>query len=292
MKFKMEEKIEVVITLSKKQKEEIYQLLEDCKRKDFTELDFFMEQEWNELLDCPCFFLFYREKQLLCAVSAFIVKREAEISAVTRFEDRRKGLFSKVMKETLQVLTKHGIKKVSFRIEDDNDKAKQILEHWKYSKIQMDCFMILLPKKGEKENKEEVRCFTPFEIKEKKQELVEIHCSAFGGTNMESEWIFEENFSEGIELWGYWIENQVIGLCFVSTIEQGYYLSAISICKREQGKGYGKRFLKELLRQLWKQEKKTVFLQVSGENTVAMNLYEKLGFSVKQRLLTYQMIFK
>ena len=32
----MEEKIEVVITLSKKQKEEIYQLLEDCKRKDFT----------------------------------------------------------------------------------------------------------------------------------------------------------------------------------------------------------------------------------------------------------------
>ena len=57
----MEEGIQIKAALSKRQKQEIEQLLKEYERKDQGKPDFFMEQEWNEVLDCPCFFLLYKK---------------------------------------------------------------------------------------------------------------------------------------------------------------------------------------------------------------------------------------
>lgn len=140
-----------------------------------------------------------------------------------------------------------------------------------------------------KGNQAEIRCLLDSEVTERKQEFFSVHSSAFGCSKAETEWIFESSFSEGMKLWGYWIEGRLIGICFVSITEQTYFLSAVSIGKEEQRKGYGEDFLKKLLCHLWKQDRKAVFLQVSGENRAAVRLYRKLGFSVRQQLTTYRM---
>lgn len=354
----MDERIDCLVRLSETQELELAELLDDCERKDRKRIDFFMESEWNEVVDCPCFFLLYIEKQLVGAVSAFIMEGEAELSALIRFDRRRKGLLSKVMEKVFLVLAMYRIRTVIFRIEDRNDVARQVLEHWDFRKVQTDCLMVLLPDEGggneiyreerpccrdqgentgekgneiykgerrrsggeideirkskayedrERANKGDckknrdsekkrdsegiIKCLDDLEIAGMKRELAGVFASAFGWLEADSEWIFKSNFSEGMKLWGYWIGNRVIGLCFVSVTEQGYFLSGVSIRKEEQRKGYGECFLKMLLQWLWEQERKAVFLQVSGENTVAIRLYRKLGFSVRQQLITYKIEF-
>ena len=232
----MEEGIQIKAALSKRQKQEIEQLLKEYERKDQGKPDFFMEQEWNEVLDCPCFFLLYKKGQLVCAVSAFLVEREAEISAVTRKECQRKGLFAEVLREGIAVLKKYGFQRISFRVFDWNHTALQILEHWKYKMIKTDCLMALPAEKIEdwqplEKGRGKTTVLGDLEIAEKKQMLIEVHASAFGCLKAEAEWILKNSFSDEIKLWGYWINNQVIGLCFVSESEQEYFLSGVSICK-------------------------------------------------------------
>lgn len=314
MEEKMEEKIEerteerikTAKLLSEKQKNEITLLLDDCKEKDGQKIDFFIEQEWNEIPDCPCFFLLYEGEGLNCAVSVFLAGGEAELSAVTRYEKRRKGFLTRVLKEVFRALEPYGIKTVLFRINAENTTAKSVLEHWMAEKLRTDCLMALSASENpcEKQNEniknekkkdtisEKVKCLSSSEISKKKRELLRLHTSAFEGTAEDLEQILENSFSEGILIWEYQIDNKTAGMCFVSESEGRYFLSAVSIHKAKLHKGYGYRFLLLLLEQLWKKEKKPVFLQVTKENTAAVKLYEKLGFSVQQQLITYLVFAK
>lgn len=303
----MKERTEIIKSLSEKQKNEIALLLEDCEKKDNRKIDFFTEQEWNEIPDCPCFFLAYEGEQLICAVSVFLAGGEAELSAVTRFEKRRRGIFTKVLRKVFGILEPYGIEAVIFRIDAENREAKQILEHWKAKKIQTDCLMALMPEEeksfhnrkeemedgnGGENNRterisEQIKCLNQTELIKKKRVLAELHASAFQSAAEDSEWIFDSSLAEGMQLWEYQADNRTIGMCFVLDSKREYFLSAVSIDKAKQHKGYGCRFLTLLLKQLWDKEKKTVCVQVAGENTAAIGLYEKLGFSMQQQLTGY-----
>ncbi len=301
-KKKGEEEVEIEIQLSDRQKKELKQLLAECEDRDQRKQDFFMEQEWNERADCPCFFLLYkkeenRKRSLVCAVSAFIIEEEAELSAVTQAERRGEGLFSKLLDIACSVLAEHRIKQVSIRIKEENKIGRQILKHWGWRKGQTDCLMVLLPEQIEKlqqiqgyisqEPKRTIKYLKEDEITENWDKLVEVHASAFGYLQKESEWIVENYVSEGMKLWGYWAGDKIIGICFTMETEQDYFLSAVSIRKEEQQKGHGEWFLQKVLIELWKQRKGNVFLQVFRENNRAVRLYQKLGFSFKERLDTY-----
>lgn len=312
----MEEKIETANLLSEKQKNDINLLIDTCKETDHQKIDFFVEQEWNEIPECPCFFLLYEGEILICAVSVFLAGGEAEVSAVTHFEKRRKGFLTKVLKKVFEVLEPYGMKTVLFRINAENTTAKSVLEHWMAEKLQTDCLMILTTdenpyekqreriekkkkiEKGEKKEQtkepisEKINCLNNSEILKKKKTLLQFHSSAFEGTAEDFEWILENSFSEGIQIWEYQIDNKTVGMCFVSESENRYFLSAVSIHKAKQHKGYGYRFLLLLFEQLWKRSKKPVFLQVTKENTAAIKLYEKLGFSIQQQLVTYLVFAK
>lgn len=291
------EKIEIEVQLSDRQKGEIEKLLMECENKEQKKLDFFMEQEWNERSDCPCFFLLYikeeKKIELVCVVSAFIIEGEAELSAVTQIEKRGKGLFSRLLHIVFSVLVDYGVYGVSIRIEDKNNRGREILEHWGWKKGETDCLMVLLPEQierlqqFEKKEKREIKCLEDIAVVENWKELIEVHASAFGCLWKESEWTFKNNFSEGMKLWTYWIEGRVVGVCFVMETEQSYFLSAVSIQKEQQHQGHGEWFLQSVLIQLWKQKKKEVLLQIFGENYVAIQLYQKLGFSFRQKLDTY-----
>ena len=53
-----------------------------------------------------------------------------------------------------------------------------------------------------------------------------------------------------------------------------------------RGKGYGKAFFLQVLKSL-QENTSTVTLQVSGNNTVALNLYKKTGFRITETLSYY-----
>ncbi|MCT4583289.1 MAG: GNAT family N-acetyltransferase [Peptostreptococcaceae bacterium] len=77
-------------------------------------------------------------------------------------------------------------------------------------------------------------------------------------------------------------DNKKIGFLHLKKDEDKLYIDTFAIKKEEQGKGYGKRVLKDMLTIVKEKEFKTVSLDVMNDNKRAMNLYEKLGFENKK----------
>jgi ribosomal protein S18 acetylase RimI-like enzyme len=80
------------------------------------------------------------------------------------------------------------------------------------------------------------------------------------------------------------MENQNIIGCGYGIIENGYVgLFDIVVKKEFRGKGYGREIVEAILLRATENGINKAYLQVTWDNTVALNLYEKLGFIEKYR---------
>ena len=70
----------------------------------------------------------------------------------------------------------------------------------------------------------------------------------------------------------------ILGYAFFSVIGTDSHLLNITVSKRYQGKGYGKKILKKVLLQSKVLGASIVFLEVRVSNHKAINFYEKFGF--------------
>lgn len=78
-----------------------------------------------------------------------------------------------------------------------------------------------------------------------------------------------------------------IGTCGVYLGEKSDTIFDLAICAKEQGKGYGRALLEEVLSGLEKSQK-DIILQVSTKSEAAFYLYQKLGFQIEQQLVFYE----
>ncbi len=81
-------------------------------------------------------------------------------------------------------------------------------------------------------------------------------------------------------------QDREIGVCFITPLGGGVYFYGMEIRAPFRGKGYGKAFFLQVLKSL-QENTSTVTLQVSGNNTVALNLYKKTGFRITETLSYY-----
>ncbi|WXR62185.1 GNAT family N-acetyltransferase [Peptostreptococcaceae bacterium AGR-M142] len=73
-----------------------------------------------------------------------------------------------------------------------------------------------------------------------------------------------------------------IGFLHLKKDEDKLYIDTFAIKKEEQGKGYGKRVLKDMLTRVREKEFKKVSLDVMDDNKRAISLYGKIGFENKK----------
>ena len=82
------------------------------------------------------------------------------------------------------------------------------------------------------------------------------------------------------------IHKKEAGVCSIMNSGPSVYLWGLEIRSRFRGKGYGKAFFLQVLKKL-EQKAPSVLLQVSGDNTAALNLYKKTGFRIVETLSYY-----
>lgn len=83
------------------------------------------------------------------------------------------------------------------------------------------------------------------------------------------------------------IDKKIIGTCGAYIGTKSNTIFDIAICQSEQGKGYGRLLLAELLSKL-NHPSKDIILQVSTKSEAAFHLYEEYGFDIEQRLFFYE----
>ena len=77
-------------------------------------------------------------------------------------------------------------------------------------------------------------------------------------------------------IYDYYDNNIYIGRFVLETINDYHILWKVNIFENFRGKGYGKKMMFEILENF----KKDFYLYVRTDNKIAINLYEKLGFTL------------
>lgn len=79
-----------------------------------------------------------------------------------------------------------------------------------------------------------------------------------------------------------YIHNLLVGSLRVKHIDNSYVIREVYIIPEKRGLGYGKILVMKLLEFL-KKKKLPIYLYVDPKNTVAIQLYKKLGFKLLKK---------
>jgi len=124
-----------------------------------------------------------------------------------------------------------------------------------------------------------------FEKADKKQidKIVEIELKSFykwTESKGKEEKNVKELFDEGKKAFLIKQRNAIIGYLFYQIKSKYFHLEVVSLEKKYQGKGLGKKILKELIEKAKKEKCKGMFLEVWAKNFPAIGLYNKFKFVV------------
>ena len=90
---------------------------------------------------------------------------------------------------------------------------------------------------------------------------------------------FQNCFDGGYHCFVGCIGEQIVAFGILSCAVREAHIQNIAVCPDFQGAGFGRELLSLLLDEAKELGAKTVFLEVSVENSVALNLYLSYGFS-------------
>ncbi len=115
------------------------------------------------------------------------------------------------------------------------------------------------------------------------ESLKELITTAFDDTVLP---VLEQNLVDPKrEIWLLQNEQQLLATATLVTEEQELWITAFAVHPQHQGKGYGKKLLKECRKLAHKRHLRTVYLDVETTNQ-ALHLYEKSGF-VRVQTVSY-----
>lgn len=240
----------------------------------------FLSNEINFNQEIDCFYLLYDGDRLKSFLSLFIpMQNEAEVSAYTLPQFRRKGYFHTLFEKAAQELKKYGIASILFVQEPSGRAASEILKTYgaglSHSEYRMAYECDDCPKSGSNLRMEPA-------AQDHLAEMAALDAHLFDGSYDESLSLLAKSLESGdvksyCAFWG----DKLVGLCSASFQDDGVTIYGIGISPEFQGKGYGREMLNLLLERILAENPGEISLEVSSTNATAYQLYLTNGFHVK-----------
>ncbi|MEG0691650.1 MAG: GNAT family N-acetyltransferase, partial [Oscillospiraceae bacterium] len=262
-----------------------------CNSHDGIVSTLFLSNDFNFDKNMKSFFLLYAEKKLVSFLTLFCPsKQEAELSAMTLPDSRRKGYFNQLLSCAKEELNRFNLDNILFVHNPKSMDAKNILDklattlefseyimHYQGPEVAYNSDMLTLVEVGDESDKDSI---------------VTIFTSAFDGESEEESihW-FECNFaSKTSQIYKAMVNEKSVGTLCVNYERDPVSIFGVCVCKEEQGKGYGKEMFLSILSKLTK-ENRRIHLDVNSSNNIAFTMYQKYGFTVTAQSDYYRYIF-
>ncbi|GEB76061.1 GNAT family N-acetyltransferase [Sporolactobacillus inulinus] len=273
-------------------KKEIRALEKRCTQADnvtsLTDLDdsLNVHKEMNHT------FLCYEDKRLIAFCHLFIpTDAEAELSARTDPEFRRKGYFSALLKRTLEEVKHFHIPDILL-VGQPGVFAASLLDHLGAS-YDFSEYVMSLDRAAYHPPKTDLQLEVKQQTLRELERLIEISVSSFGDNRKEARKLIEMALlAPHREGYMAVFKNQIIGICYARFDENEAFLFGLGIDSAFQGKGLGKTFLVHLLDRLFSRAVHTVKLDVDSRNRAALNIYQDAGFAPIDTVNYYRMHVK
>lgn len=267
---------------SEEEIKEIRQLESICKEYDKLTGEIFLDSSLNFNSDIKSLFLVYEDNKLISLLLMFIpTQDEAEISAFTIPEYRRRGFFKALLAKAINELKKYEVPDILFVCEPQSLDGKAVIE-----KLEANYDFTEYSLKYNKLNAKPDQYFNKIELYkptlQDSKTLIHLSQQIFNDSYENAESMimkeFESKFRQqylGV------INGEFIGIGGISFEQDGAYIFGFGIIPKYQGKGFGKAMLKLMLKSLVEQNIEKIMIDVNSENETAFNLYRKYGFEVQ-----------
>jgi len=275
--------------LNKNQIEAIENLEETCKNYDKTKGGAFLSNEINFNKEINCFFLLYEEEILVSFLAMFIpTSQEAEISACTLPEYRRKGFFKRLLECAINELRKHGVREILFVNETSCNDGRLTLGKFN---VKYEFSEYLLVYKRDKFTKTQNKLKLYEIINQDVDEIAKLHTDIFNKTLEEVKAIINR-IIESKDRISYMakIDNEIVGICSISLEGSNAFICGLGVSTKYRGLGYGKEILNKGIEKALTLDIKDIYLEVDSKNHIAYNLYINNGFIIKTQLDYYRYI--
>lgn len=271
-------RIEKTNILTENQMAEILNLETIAFRTDNLENHAFLSNEINFDKTMPCFYMGYENDELIAFLTTFMpTSYEAEISAVTHTEHRKKGYFKKLFKAAKETLLLAGVNKILLIIEPKSKSGVEVIKNFNGCNLERSEYR--MSHNGSKTLSEHGGV-NFFEANNQNKEIfTEIMLNAFPDLEESSNFIDTVISSENRKGYIAYKEEIPVGVFNFNYEEGSSFLYGVGIAASYRGKGFGKQLVEFALTEGLKKSDKVV-LDVDSENPIAFNLYKKCGFRI------------
>jgi predicted GNAT family acetyltransferase len=251
-----------------------------------------MEKKLNAHQAMRNLFLAYEGARLAGALSVFAPKSdEAELGALVLPEQRRRGIFGRLLAEAEGELIGFGYRDELFVVDGRSEAGKAAAarlgaryEYTEYAMRYAGAMPMAEPRVGAAEPGIELRRVGI----EMLGELVSLRAGAFGDSLEDAESFERATFaSSARQSYAAFLDGRMVGACSLGFEGGSVSINGLVVEEASRGKGYGQAILASVLGILWGRGLEIV-LDVDSFNANARHIYEKAGFESDRAVEYYR----
>ncbi len=254
-----------------------------CSEHDGLKGNLSLDTSINFNPDIPCLFLLYQDGILVSFISMFIpTPAEAEISAYTLPEYRRRGFFKALLQEAAREIKKYNIPELLFVCEPQ---SKAGMAAVKELNAELDFTEYFLKYSGISGDTEQCN-FSGIKLEKADKEdidsLVSLCCEIFDDSYEVARSMISKTLATDCRLqYKAILEDKLIGMLSVGMENDEACIFGFGVSPKYQGRGFGKEILKLMVNDLRNQGLENITIEVDSSNENAFKLYKKSGFAVE-----------
>lgn len=284
-------KFKALKSLTQEQIKQIRELEQSCLSFDGSGRSLFLSNDINYHKDMPCFFLCYVGEKLCGVLTVFAPTMEtAEISGFVDPFHRRSGVFSRLLLESWQILHQYRITRLLIVTDAVSTICTKILNHWQ---AELSHSEYLLVYKGGNLRTEFVlasKCVVREAAESDFENMVALNMANFGEDRENASHMVRENFKHELtRCFVGQIDDDIFGLVNVRKEGSDFYICGFNIAPTQQGKGFGRYMLDQVLERLTPSDGESITLEVDSNNQPAYQLYTTSGFEVQSQADYYKL---
>ena len=279
-------------TLPEHIRRDILDLHEVCNEYDKTEGQVYLSTELNYDKTIPAFYLLYEEEKLIAFLILFMPEKgEAEVTAYTHPQYRRRGCFHMLYEKAKDVCKEKSIQKLIYVVDADCAVGREAVKHWHCAAYAFSEYKMKwnagkhTPEEIQGSIASEVR-FCPVTAKNS----ADYRKVAADALEMDDEVeVFLEAVLPASNRRGYleYWRDIPAGVCHVNLDDDEVCIYGLGVLKEYRGKGLGKLFVRYILNEM-AGGREEIVIEVDSENQRAYHLYLSCGFEVEHKTDYYE----
>lgn len=274
--------------LEERTRKDILDLHKICSTFDQTAGQIYLSTELNYDKTIPAFYLMYEEDKLIAFLMLFMPEKgEAEITAYTHPQHRRRGCFRTLYERARDVCAAKNVHKLIYVVESDCSVGQEAMKQWCRASYSFSEYKMRW-NSGQQDSGliDHKISFWPVTIEN--SEAYRTVASKALEMDDEVEVFLEVVLPAGnrrgyLEYW----QGMPVGVCHVSFDDGEICIYGLGVLEEYRGKGLGKEFVRYVLNEV-KDESEEIVIEVDSDNQRAYRLYLSCGFEVEQKTDYYE----